>query len=75
LGRIGDPKGVAALRERLADPNGLVRAAAAGALAKLQPEGAEVDLAPLLDDPNGAVRLAAAQALQRLRGHNTGSSP
>ena len=46
-----DPTGFEALRPLLADPDPLLRSAAARALAALPPELKVQHLAPLLDDP------------------------
>lgn len=58
-----DPAAWQAVRASLADPEPLVRAAAAGALADADTATRAQWLAPLLDDPLREVRMAAARSL------------
>ena len=59
----GEPRSAAAAA---ADPDPLLRAAAAGALERAGPPRRLAALAPLLDDPLRAVRIEAARALASL---------
>jgi predicted CXXCH cytochrome family protein len=63
LGRVSSPGAVEAIRAGLGDPDPLVRRAAAGALAGVDPAARIGLLAPLLDDPVRVVRMEAARAL------------
>jgi Tfp pilus assembly protein PilF len=57
-----DPATFPAVQKALADPDPLVRVAAAGALDGVEPQQ-RLALVPLLDDDSAAVRLEAARAL------------
>lgn len=59
-----DERGTAALRARLADTAGIVRAAALRALARLGAADLEAAVLPLLKDPDPAVRLEAVRCLR-----------
>lgn len=63
VGFAGDPATADGVSALLADPDPLVRAAAAGALSSLPPETRLDRLAPALTDPVRSVRVAAAKAL------------
>ncbi len=63
LGQRLDPATLPALRGALADPDALVRAAAAAALAGVDPGTRGQWLPPLLGDPVRQVRMEAARAL------------
>ena len=62
LGRRG-PRALQTAAAAAADPDPLVRAAAAGVLERVDPRPRIAALAPLLDDPVRAVRIEAARAL------------
>ncbi len=62
-GFAGDPAAVARSAALLADPDPLVRSAAAGALGALPPAERLAALTPALTDPMRSVRVAAARAL------------
>jgi len=66
LGERLDPQSFDALRPLLADPDPLLRSAAARALAALPPELKVQHLIPLLDDPVRQVRIDAARTLARV---------
>ncbi len=63
LGRHDTPEARNAAREMLADPEGIVRLAAVGALESLPAERRLEELAPMLRDPLRAVRIEAARIL------------
>jgi tetratricopeptide (TPR) repeat protein len=63
LGQFLSAATLPALRGALADPDALVRAAAAAALAGVDPDARAQLLAPLLGDPIRQVRMDAARAL------------
>lgn len=67
LGAVADMPAADRVTRLLADPDPLVRAAAAGPLRSLPPELRLARLAPLLDDPLRSVREAAAKALADAR--------
>jgi predicted CXXCH cytochrome family protein len=66
LGDALDQRSYSAVTRGLGDPEPLVRLAAVGALAALDPRQAAPLLLPLLDDPVRGVRLEAARALAPL---------
>ncbi len=61
--RAYGPAAMRAIERAVADPDPLVRAAAAGGLARLPPRRRVAALGPLLDDPLRAVRIEAARGL------------
>lgn len=63
LGRVGHAPSGVRVAALLADPDPLVRAAAAGALRGVPPEERLILLQPALADPVASVRIAAAKAL------------
>lgn len=65
LGKCGDVRGIPFLAQYLRDPNPVLRASAAGALAKIDDRDARDALLTAADDPNGRVRAAVANALGR----------
>jgi len=68
LGQIGDPAAIPVLQDQLTADEPLLRARAAGALAKLGDDSVVIALLPLLDDPDAGVRGAGLLAMARLRG-------
>lgn len=65
LGKCGDPAGIGVLGRFLRDGNALLRASAAGALAKISDRDAREALLAAAEDPNGRVRAAVVNALGR----------
>jgi predicted CXXCH cytochrome family protein len=63
LGRVGHAPSARRVAALLADPDPLVRAAAAGGLRGLPPDERLVLLQPALTDPAASVRIAAVKAL------------
>jgi len=73
LGRSGDRRALAPLRQAVSDPDPIVRAAAADALGSLGEPQAVTALKPLLHDPVFTVRVSAALALEAL--HDDSAKP
>ena len=65
LGKCRDPKGVPLLARFLRDQSAVLRASAAGALAKISDREAREALLTAAEDPNGRVRAAVVNALGR----------
>jgi HEAT repeat protein len=69
LGVLADPRALPALNDALLDPNPVLRARAAEAIARVAPEDADVieNLVELLSDDDGYVRETAARMLGQVR--------
>jgi HEAT repeat protein len=66
LGRLGDPRAIPYLEERVHDPEETVRWSAVHALGRMKATGAENTLRGALHDDAALVRMSAAEALGRI---------